>query len=264
MDKNDPKLTAYVLGELSGSEISEVRTAIERDTALQQEIEAIRATVIEIEALMRAETESDRKSDVESAQMLRTASATDFAAGKNPGRRWRTLVLRHLLYIPLGMMSVVVVIGLMFARPGQIARDTDNFSPKIRSYAESPDNTASRERASHQLEESARLEESAPTTASPSARSVSQPVSQLVSGPASDELPNDLSNSLFDQNEAVAEPAPAESTIDKLVRQDGLRNQSGDRSSDGKSSGATANGTPFLNNAESQMFASNVARPMLA
>ncbi|MDR0869310.1 MAG: hypothetical protein LBN39_00810 [Planctomycetaceae bacterium] len=53
--KTDPKLTAFVLGELTGDEAKEIQTAIDTDAELRSEVEAIRQTVAEIETAMRNE-----------------------------------------------------------------------------------------------------------------------------------------------------------------------------------------------------------------
>jgi secreted protein with Ig-like and vWFA domain len=52
---NDPKLTAFVLGELTDDEAKEIQSAINADNALQTEVEAIRQTVTQIETAMRNE-----------------------------------------------------------------------------------------------------------------------------------------------------------------------------------------------------------------
>lgn len=55
MDKNDTKLTAWVLGELPEAEAVELQKLVENDPELREEVEQIRKTVAEIEQVMREE-----------------------------------------------------------------------------------------------------------------------------------------------------------------------------------------------------------------
>ncbi|MDR1140612.1 MAG: von Willebrand factor type A domain-containing protein [Planctomycetaceae bacterium] len=55
LTKSDPRLTSFVLGELSETEAHEIQTAIHADPNLQTEIEQIRQTVKEIETAMQNE-----------------------------------------------------------------------------------------------------------------------------------------------------------------------------------------------------------------
>ena len=45
IDKNDPRLTAYVMGELDESELHEVTEAIEASHELKAEVEELRETI---------------------------------------------------------------------------------------------------------------------------------------------------------------------------------------------------------------------------
>ncbi|MCL2745028.1 MAG: von Willebrand factor type A domain-containing protein, partial [Planctomycetaceae bacterium] len=78
-DKNDPKLTAYVLGELTEDEAKEVETAIENDPALKQEVDEIRKTVSELETAFKNET-LNREPPTVSAHPKRKSSFYRFAA----------------------------------------------------------------------------------------------------------------------------------------------------------------------------------------
>jgi secreted protein with Ig-like and vWFA domain len=55
IEYNDPRITAFVLGELTDDEAKEIQTAIENDAELQSEVEAIRKTVAEIETALKEE-----------------------------------------------------------------------------------------------------------------------------------------------------------------------------------------------------------------
>ncbi|GHT10122.1 hypothetical protein FACS1894170_01770 [Planctomycetales bacterium] len=52
---NDPKLTAFVLGELTDDEAKEIQSVIDADAELKAEVEAIRQTVAQIETVMHNE-----------------------------------------------------------------------------------------------------------------------------------------------------------------------------------------------------------------
>ncbi len=55
IDKNDPRLTAFVLGELPETEADDIRKALEADFELRAEVEEIHRIVDEIEEAMRTE-----------------------------------------------------------------------------------------------------------------------------------------------------------------------------------------------------------------
>src|SRR5690606_28340189 len=59
---DDPRLTAYALGELEGDERAEVEAALRRDRDARRRVEEIRATVAQLEEALAEETELERNS----------------------------------------------------------------------------------------------------------------------------------------------------------------------------------------------------------
>ncbi len=55
INKSDPKLTAFVLGELSEAEMLEIQKMLDENIELQNEVEAIRSTVSQVETLLQNE-----------------------------------------------------------------------------------------------------------------------------------------------------------------------------------------------------------------
>jgi anti-sigma factor RsiW len=52
---DDPRLTAYALGELEGAELAAVEAALREDAALRATVEEIRATVAQLEGALATE-----------------------------------------------------------------------------------------------------------------------------------------------------------------------------------------------------------------
>jgi hypothetical protein len=77
INKTDPRLTAFVLGELSADEAAEIQLAIDSDADLQTEIAAIRQTVAQIETVMSEEALS-----MEPADGRRQTAAEKYPANK--------------------------------------------------------------------------------------------------------------------------------------------------------------------------------------
>ena len=75
LSPDDPQLTAYALGELSGDERAEVEAALRQDPALRAAVEEIRATAAHIEAALAAESAA---ADTTSAPVL-NGHAVEFA-----------------------------------------------------------------------------------------------------------------------------------------------------------------------------------------
>ncbi len=55
IQKSDPKLTAFVLGELSEAEMLEIQKMLDENIELQNEVAEIRKTVSQIETLLQNE-----------------------------------------------------------------------------------------------------------------------------------------------------------------------------------------------------------------
>jgi len=112
MKANDPRLTAYALGELSADETREVRAAILKDKSLADELEQIRSVVGMLHETFGQDAEHKLSSD---------QRATVFAAGSAPKvediksiyarNKWRSLAIGS-------SAAAAVVFGVLFIKDG--------------------------------------------------------------------------------------------------------------------------------------------------
>ena len=125
IDKFDPKLTDFVLGELDASEVREVEKAISENPELGKAIEEIRATINGLESAFASESiltlADDQKAALEAAVNAGTAESPTTPAKSsvtlNPERRfyrerlfyWTTGIAAALalMMIPLGMFQQI-------------------------------------------------------------------------------------------------------------------------------------------------------------
>ena len=70
LDKNDPRLTAYALGELEGDERLEVEQALEASPELRQDVEALRALGLQLEKDLEDQDTELRLDDRQREQVL--------------------------------------------------------------------------------------------------------------------------------------------------------------------------------------------------
>ncbi len=99
IDKNDPKLTAFVLDELSAEERAQVQAAIDASDELAAEVEAIRAAKSMLEDVFAAEAglslSDEQKAVVESASEAGHVNkqSETMVPGKASRRRWVSLAV---------------------------------------------------------------------------------------------------------------------------------------------------------------------------
>ena len=110
---DDPRLTAYALGELEGEERAQVEAAVRGDPALESAVDAIRATARSIESALAAEAAGERpmaeggRQTVEDGKQTadggwRTAddrSAAVYTAGEKTGPHGRLLRFPSLYFV---------------------------------------------------------------------------------------------------------------------------------------------------------------------
>lgn len=100
IDKNDPKLTAFVLGELTEAEANEIRAALDADIELRAEVEAIHRIVDEIEEAMQSEP-------LPIAETPRQTPAAVDRPDKAKRLRWpQTVALLFLGVVLVGSLAV--------------------------------------------------------------------------------------------------------------------------------------------------------------
>lgn len=115
--KDDPRLTAYALGELTGEEAQEITRAVENDPTLLAEVEAIRGCAAQLTAAFHAESLPQKLSEAAETNAVRIP-----AIRTRSRRRW--MAASGLAVAA----SFVVVVGLLFLapepKPGSLSRVT--------------------------------------------------------------------------------------------------------------------------------------------
>ena len=116
INHDDPKLTAYALGELPQEEAAEVERLVEKDPALQAEVESIRQVAEKLKATLAAEPlpGGESKPGNEPVQPVKTEN-------KRRGRRW---ILAGGSVVAVGLVFVVFVLPAMQSAR-EAAREAD-------------------------------------------------------------------------------------------------------------------------------------------
>ncbi|WP_422929816.1 YfbK domain-containing protein [Singulisphaera sp. PoT] len=133
-DASDPRLTAYVLGELAGAEQAEVEALLAEDGDARQFVDEIRETVSLLTDQLKREpspglSPSHRES-IASVFMLPTVEAPR-PSSRRPGRIWR----------PLAIAASLLVAGTAawLASPfGRLGRDGQEASGRVMAKAPAP------------------------------------------------------------------------------------------------------------------------------
>ena len=97
--QDDPRLTAYALGELEGEERAIVEAAVRGDPALQTAVDAIRATARSIETALAAEAVGERPMAEGGKQTADVSSAAVYTTDEQTGRRGRLLRFPSLYFV---------------------------------------------------------------------------------------------------------------------------------------------------------------------
>jgi secreted protein with Ig-like and vWFA domain/anti-sigma factor RsiW len=106
--QDDPRLTAYALGELEGEEFARVEAAVRRDPALRSAVDDIRATARSIESALAAEAAGERPTVEGGSQTAENggwqsdpvgSSAAIYPAGEKTGQRGELLRFPSLYFV---------------------------------------------------------------------------------------------------------------------------------------------------------------------
>ena len=106
IDKNDPRLTAFALGELPSEEAAELQAALKKDPTLQAEVDAIRKLADKLKTTLAEEP------------LPMTEPARPLEPVKKSSR-----FRRRLVFYGSGVAAVVVVLVVLIAPAMQPARD---------------------------------------------------------------------------------------------------------------------------------------------
>ncbi len=112
MDRNDPRLTAYVLGELDERDLAEVQAAIAKSTELQSEVERIRETTSTLANHFQAEPMVEL-SEQQRSRILGAADASHPAPVSGVASAGRRLAI-----VLIATAALVLVAVLASQQPG--------------------------------------------------------------------------------------------------------------------------------------------------
>lgn len=119
--KNDPKLTAWILGELSGDEATEIGRIVEADPELRDECDRIRELVAEIEQVMQKEPIPEKPTGT-------TVVRTDATVPKRSRGALRYVVAGLSGLIAASIIAALVLPAGISPRP-DYARTTESSTP---------------------------------------------------------------------------------------------------------------------------------------
>ncbi|HTB79885.1 MAG TPA: von Willebrand factor type A domain-containing protein [Opitutaceae bacterium] len=112
---DDPRLTAYALGELEGGERAAVEAALQTDAAVRATVENIRATAQQLEAAFAAEPAPELKS---MAPVQRPASLPDRESEKSGSGSFRWLVrFPRAYYLVAGLAAAAFAVMVALYQP---------------------------------------------------------------------------------------------------------------------------------------------------
>lgn len=131
IDANDPRLTAYVLGELEDADRRVVQEAIERSADLQREVEAIRQSVARLNDFFQSEASPGLTA--EQKVQLRVHAEPNAATAKRRGSnraRWSIAGLAMLGLLTIGVFVADSVFRSI--RPTSVASSVEADNPSGR------------------------------------------------------------------------------------------------------------------------------------
>ena len=113
IDKNDPRLTAYLLDELDDESAGEVQAAIEASPELREHVDGLRSTIGTLQNSLQNTLASSGDAVLSSGQLAQIDQAASTvsvantnAAGDTDSRsRWRIAALAALVLYAVGTVS---------------------------------------------------------------------------------------------------------------------------------------------------------------
>jgi secreted protein with Ig-like and vWFA domain len=119
---DDPRLTAFALGELEGDERAHVAAAIAGNPALQSVVDDIRATAAQLESVLAAESAPAQSEPAFSARKAAIIAGRDLRKhdGGSLGKLGEVIPFRRYLYIAGGLAAagLAVMVTLRQTAPG--------------------------------------------------------------------------------------------------------------------------------------------------
>jgi Ca-activated chloride channel family protein len=142
---DDPRLTAYALGELEGAEHAAVEAALREDAALRATVEEIRATVVRLEGALAGEAlpavpewKSTPKAETDA---IRRAAIIDGGGGyKLDGGPQRAPLIRfpQFYYVVSGLAAACFVVFVLVNDPGEAPAAAKMTERRVRTVINLP------------------------------------------------------------------------------------------------------------------------------
>src|SRR3954466_15537975 len=116
---DDPRLTAYALGELEPDERAAVETAVRRDPALLRIVEEIRAASAQMEAALAAEPDSDSVNAAARASTMRDPESDGYRRTKR-GPVGRLFQFPQIYYVVGGLAAACFAAVAIWRGPAPV------------------------------------------------------------------------------------------------------------------------------------------------
>lgn len=142
---DDPRLTAYALGELEGAEHAAVEAALREDAALRAAVEEIRATVVRLEGALAGEAlpavpEWKSAPKAETDAIRRAATIAGGGGYKLDGGPLRAPLIRfpQFYYVVSGLAAACFVVFVLVNDPGEAPAAAKMTERRVRTVINLP------------------------------------------------------------------------------------------------------------------------------
>jgi anti-sigma factor RsiW len=113
---DDPKLTAYALGELEGDDLAEMERALRVNPALRVAVEEIRAAAGQLEAALAAEPEAESIAAAAAASPMHETPIDEYRPRK-PGPLGKLLQFPQIYYVVGGLAAACFALAAVLRTP---------------------------------------------------------------------------------------------------------------------------------------------------
>lgn len=120
---DDPRLTAYALGELEGDERASVEAAVRANPELRAAVEEIRATMAHLEAALAAEAAADDAGGAGALQTIAARAQPSGLGGEGPRKRGKLIPFPQLYYVVGGLAAACLALVVWANREQYAARE---------------------------------------------------------------------------------------------------------------------------------------------
>lgn len=120
---DDPRLTAYALGELEGDERASVEAAVRANPGLRAAVDEIRATMVHLEAALAAEAAADDAGRVVSLETIVAGAKSAQSVAPRARKGGKLIQFPQLYYVVGGLAAACVALFVAVNREDYAARE---------------------------------------------------------------------------------------------------------------------------------------------